>query len=595
MTTAQLPLPHLGPQARLLLDRIIGAGRDGIPRADLVDWVLGRLLKLGYVTEHPSDPSAVVQTQAGLRRWQIELLEEERREADKLRRQLTRERVEARFRAMQAGFPVPAGPRPPILAGLPAPQRPALPAVARSQLLALRHEPVDRPPIQLPVAGKTVLALPPSLVPRPEAPARVKAERKRRGKQGAAMIAASTAALLLVGASVHAGLWSSLVSTPSSEPSAAPPEVAASPMPQVQPAVEQAAARPEQAPALSPPERAGIERAVTQPEQVAQAAASVPHRAEPAPAPPATPSVVKAAEDTAQASPGPLQLGPAQPVSPVQAPMLPSSVLIDPPPAPAQIEHAAAVSVPADTASEPKQASEPQPDQVKVPDQQTASSALASNQPAAEAKPAAAVVALAAQTTPVPDVSADAPLISLPESKVAPASMPEPPPLPPMDTKAEASATPAAKPAETASSTAPPAPVLLAQLPSLPLEPLPAEAQQPVMTAEAEAAPIPEPKTPQPEMVAALQEEPSTAVPDTPAEAPPHPERHADVPDGRAVATAAPPHVRHHTVAAIVPAKAADLPAKPANPLDKDHERVEHLNELSLAAAKRGVEWRPRG
>jgi hypothetical protein len=122
-------------------------------------------------------------------------------------------------------------------------------------------------------------------------------------------------------------------------------------------------------------------------------------------------------------------------------------------------------------------------------------------------------------------------------------------------------------------------------LPSLPLEALPGEPRQIAMAAASEPTSAPEDSRSR--TAAALQGEPETTAADAVAALPSKPERQADMPAAEPAA-AVPAHTRHGLVAAI-------KPAKPADPLAKDHERVERLNELSLAAARRGVEWRPKG
>ena len=93
----QLLLPHLGAQERILLDRIVASGADGVDRRDTHDWVLSRLIELRYAEESPLNDTAFVCTEAGRHRWQIEILADEQRKATALRRQLIRQRVDERF------------------------------------------------------------------------------------------------------------------------------------------------------------------------------------------------------------------------------------------------------------------------------------------------------------------------------------------------------------------------------------------------------------------------------------------------------------------------------------------------------------------
>jgi len=99
----QLPLPHLGPQARVLLDRIVASGYAGVERRETQDWLLSRLIELRYAEESPLNTSAVVCTQAGRRRWQIEMLADEQRAASEMRRELIRYRVDERLSNFAAG------------------------------------------------------------------------------------------------------------------------------------------------------------------------------------------------------------------------------------------------------------------------------------------------------------------------------------------------------------------------------------------------------------------------------------------------------------------------------------------------------------
>ena len=103
MGADQLPLPHLGPQARALLDRIVASGSAGVDRRDTIEWLLSRLIDLRYVEENPLDTSAFVSTSGGRHRWQIEMLADEQRAASAMRRQLIRYRVDERLSNLQTG------------------------------------------------------------------------------------------------------------------------------------------------------------------------------------------------------------------------------------------------------------------------------------------------------------------------------------------------------------------------------------------------------------------------------------------------------------------------------------------------------------
>lgn len=158
MPTTVLSLPHLGPQARGLLDRIVASSQQGVPRDDVAEWVLVRLLALNYVEPHPLDSAALVHTPAGLHRWQTEMLAEEQRAAERLRKQLIRHRVEARssctalvptgrtvpriaeprMRAAPAARQLPAISGP-VVQALPAIAGPAAPSTASARVGARRH------------------------------------------------------------------------------------------------------------------------------------------------------------------------------------------------------------------------------------------------------------------------------------------------------------------------------------------------------------------------------------------------------------------------------------------------------------------------
>ena len=90
-------LPHLGAQARVLLDRIVASGDAGVGGRDTDDWVLSRLIELRYVEESTLDDTAFVCTPAGRHRWRIEILADEERAAIALCRQLIRHRLDERF------------------------------------------------------------------------------------------------------------------------------------------------------------------------------------------------------------------------------------------------------------------------------------------------------------------------------------------------------------------------------------------------------------------------------------------------------------------------------------------------------------------
>lgn len=100
MSTTMLPMPHLGPMGRSLLDRIVGSGQRGVLRDQVADWVLARLLQLGYVEEHPLDTALLVSTPAGLQRWQLEMLREEQRAGERMRKDFIRQRIEQRGTAL---------------------------------------------------------------------------------------------------------------------------------------------------------------------------------------------------------------------------------------------------------------------------------------------------------------------------------------------------------------------------------------------------------------------------------------------------------------------------------------------------------------
>jgi len=93
----QYLLPHLGAQARILLDRFVASGSAGVSGRDAVDWVLSRLIQLRYVEESSVDDATFVCTAAGRYRWQIEMMADERRGAVALHRQLIRRRLDERF------------------------------------------------------------------------------------------------------------------------------------------------------------------------------------------------------------------------------------------------------------------------------------------------------------------------------------------------------------------------------------------------------------------------------------------------------------------------------------------------------------------
>ena len=96
MDSNLLLLPHLGAQARMLLDLIAASGADGVNRRDMPGWVLSRLIDLRYVEESPHSKTVFVCTPAGRHRWQIEIQADEQRNAIALRRQLIRHRLDER-------------------------------------------------------------------------------------------------------------------------------------------------------------------------------------------------------------------------------------------------------------------------------------------------------------------------------------------------------------------------------------------------------------------------------------------------------------------------------------------------------------------
>ena len=97
MGADQYLLPHLGAQARILLDRFVASGGAGVSRRDADDWVLSRLIQLRYVEESAVDDTIFVCTAAGRHRWQIEMMADERRGATAVHRQLIRRRLDERF------------------------------------------------------------------------------------------------------------------------------------------------------------------------------------------------------------------------------------------------------------------------------------------------------------------------------------------------------------------------------------------------------------------------------------------------------------------------------------------------------------------
>ena len=97
MGADQYLLPHLGAQARILLDRFVASGAAGVRGRDADDWVLSRLIQLRYVEESTVDDTVFVCTAAGRHRWRIEMMADERRGATALHRQLIRRRLDERF------------------------------------------------------------------------------------------------------------------------------------------------------------------------------------------------------------------------------------------------------------------------------------------------------------------------------------------------------------------------------------------------------------------------------------------------------------------------------------------------------------------
>jgi hypothetical protein len=93
----QFLLPHLGTQARVLLDRIVASGADGVHRRDADGWVLSRLVDLRYAEESHFDARVFVCTPAGKHRWLIEIQADELRDAAAQRRQIIRHRLDERF------------------------------------------------------------------------------------------------------------------------------------------------------------------------------------------------------------------------------------------------------------------------------------------------------------------------------------------------------------------------------------------------------------------------------------------------------------------------------------------------------------------
>lgn len=189
MSGTGLSLPHLGPQARGLLDRIVGGGQQGVLRDQVAEWVLARLLELGYVEAHPLDSAAVVHTPAGLHRWHIEVLAEERRAGERLRKQLIRQRLEARSSGhalVPASRTVPQISDPRMRGGPMARQFPAISGPVARQLPA--------------ITGPVVQALP--AIAGPSAPStalgRIGARRSRAYTLAAALGAATSLAALLL-------------------------------------------------------------------------------------------------------------------------------------------------------------------------------------------------------------------------------------------------------------------------------------------------------------------------------------------------------------------------------------------------------------
>lgn len=101
MASANLPMPHLGPQARRMLERIVTSGITGLPRGVLTDWVLERLYEVRYVADHPDDEAKVIPTLAGRIRWQMEVVADEKRSAEARRREGIRQRIAARQKALE--------------------------------------------------------------------------------------------------------------------------------------------------------------------------------------------------------------------------------------------------------------------------------------------------------------------------------------------------------------------------------------------------------------------------------------------------------------------------------------------------------------
>jgi hypothetical protein len=96
-------LPHLGARARILLDRIVASGAEGVDKRDADDWALSRLVDLRYAEESRHDDMVFVCTEAGRRRWQTEILADEQRDATALRRQIIRHRLDERFNRLGLG------------------------------------------------------------------------------------------------------------------------------------------------------------------------------------------------------------------------------------------------------------------------------------------------------------------------------------------------------------------------------------------------------------------------------------------------------------------------------------------------------------
>lgn len=98
--------PHLGAESIAILHRLVASDSEGLPQDDIEPYLLVRLIRCGYIRRRTPEATEFVATPAGITRSRHEALVARRRQEERERREIIRGRVQAMIDRMELDGPL---------------------------------------------------------------------------------------------------------------------------------------------------------------------------------------------------------------------------------------------------------------------------------------------------------------------------------------------------------------------------------------------------------------------------------------------------------------------------------------------------------